>query len=82
MGLLSTLLTLPVSGPLAGARFVAEKLTEMAEAELHDPEAIKAQLVALEGKLNAGEISEDEFEAQEHEWLLRLKDAMKRRDGD
>ena len=63
MGLLSTLLTLPVSGPVKGALWTVGKVVEAAEAEFYDPAAIRRELAALERRLEAGEIDEDAFEA-------------------
>jgi hypothetical protein len=72
MGLLSRLLTAPVSLPVSGALWVAAKVVECAEAELTDPATIRAALEALERDLLAGKISEDAFEAAEAELLARL----------
>lgn len=75
MGLLTTLLTLPVSGPLKSVMWVAQKIHETAEAEFNNPAAIKAALAALEARLVAGEIDEDAFEAAEAALLDRLEAA-------
>lgn len=78
MGILSTLLTLPVSGPIKGALWVAQKIHESAEAELHDPAAIKRALIDMERRLDAGEIDEETFEAAETVLLDRLMEAQRR----
>ncbi|MGL4488043.1 MAG: gas vesicle protein GvpG [Rhizobiaceae bacterium] len=75
MGILSTLLTLPVSGPLSGVRWLSEKIVEAAESQVYDPAAIKAELAMHEARLEAGEMSEDEYEELEMALLLRLKEA-------
>ncbi len=75
MGILSTLLTFPASVPLSGVQWLSEKIVEAAEAQLYDPAAIKAELAAQEARLEAGEITEDEYEALEMVLLLRLKEA-------
>ena len=72
MGLLTSLLTLPVSGPLRGAFWVAEKIAEQAVAEHNSPEAIEAALAALEQDLLAGRIDEETFEDAEDALLSRL----------
>jgi hypothetical protein len=77
MGFLSTLLTLPVSGPLAGLSFIADKLHEAALKEEFDPDAIKRRLIALEASLEAGQIDEETYEAQELALLQRLRDARR-----
>ncbi len=78
MGLLTTLLTLPVSGPVRGAVWVLEKVHEAAEAQVYDPAAIKRELVDLERRLEAGEIDEAAFEAAEEVLLDRLDEAARR----
>ncbi len=72
MGILSRLLTLPVSGPIAGALWVAGQVRDAAEAELTDPAAIRRRLAALEAALEAGEIDEESFEAEEAVLIARL----------
>ena len=72
MGLLTTLLTLPVAGPMKGALWVAQKIHEQATAELNDPAAIREALAELEADLDAGRIDEDAFEEAEAVLLQRL----------
>ncbi len=72
MGLLRGLATLPVTGPLRGAGWLAAKIHEAAEAEYSDPAAIRRALGALEDALLKGEIDEDTFEAREIELIRRL----------
>jgi cytochrome c-type biogenesis protein CcmH/NrfG len=81
MGLLMKLLTVPVSGPLAGLMFIGEKLAEAADKEAFDPDAIKRQLVALEKQLDAGLISEEVFEEAELVLLQQLRATMLERSG-
>lgn len=78
MGLLTTLLTLPVSGPVKGAFWTLSKVTEAAEAEFYDPAAIRREIGALERRLEADEITEAEYEAAEDALLDRLEAAMAR----
>lgn len=79
MGLLTSLLTLPVSGPIKGALWVMQQVHEAAEAEYYDPAAIKKALVTLEKQLEAGEIDEETFEQAEDLLLDRLEAAGRRR---
>lgn len=76
MGLFTTLLTLPVSGPIKTALWVNKKIYDLASAEYDDPAFIRKQLAALEERLVAGEMTEDEFEEIELTLLHRLKDAQ------
>jgi len=74
MGLLATLLTLPVTGPLRGVMWIAEKAAEQAEHELYDEGAVRGQLQELELRCDLGEISEEEYLTAEESLLARLRD--------
>jgi Gas vesicle protein G len=75
MGLLSDLLLLPVTGPVRGLRFIAEQIKEQVDAEL-DPrrraEQVQAELMRLSVRHDLGQISEDEYAAQEAALLAQL----------
>lgn len=73
MGWLSTLLAFPVALPLAGIGWVAHQVAEAAEAQHFDPARIEAALLRLEKRLEAGEITEDEYDAAEAELLAELR---------
>lgn len=71
MGLITGLLTLPLA-PVRGVIWVAEKVDDAAQRELHDPGVIRAQLAALNQELEDGTIGRAEFEREEDELLDRL----------
>ncbi|MER6118524.1 gas vesicle protein [Streptomyces sp. A0642] len=71
MGLITGLLTLPLA-PVRGVVWVAEKLNDAAERELHDPAVLRTQLAVLNQELEAGDISLEEFEREEERLLDRL----------
>jgi hypothetical protein len=75
MGLLSDVLLLPVTGPVRGLRFIAEQVKEQVDAEL-DPrrraEQVEAELVRLSVRRDLGQISADEYAAQEAALLAQL----------
>jgi hypothetical protein len=73
MGLLSNVLLGPVVGPLKGLMWLAQVLNEQAERTLYDEDGLRAALMALEQRLEAGEIGEEAFEAEEQVLLERLK---------
>jgi Gas vesicle protein G len=75
--MLFKLLALPVSLPLDGVQWIGAKIHEQALAALNDPSEIKRQLAALERKLEAGELAEEEFEALENALLLKLREASR-----
>ena len=75
MGLLSDVLLLPVTGPARGLRFIAEQVKEQVDAEL-DPgrraEQVQAELIRLSVQRDLGQISADEYAAQEAALLEQL----------
>ena len=76
--MLLRLLTLPVSMPLAGFKFILDQIGQMAERELFDVERIREDLLLLQLRLEEGEISEEEYVAQEAEIMVRLRAARAR----
>ena len=71
MGLIGGLLTLPLA-PVRGLAWVFEQVVDEAEAQLHDPRRIRAELANAEAALERGEIDEETYEALERELLDRL----------
>jgi len=76
MGLLSGVLLLPLA-PVRGVEWVAGRLMDAADEELHDPAVLRARLRALNQALESGELSLEEFEREEE----RLLDLLERRGG-
>ncbi|MFT4784758.1 MAG: hypothetical protein ACI9IV_002506 [Paracoccaceae bacterium] len=73
MGILKTLLLLPVKGPMDGALWLTQKIHGAAAEEFNNPAMIKRALQELERGLLAGEISEDDYDEAETALLIRLK---------
>lgn len=71
MGLISGILLLPLA-PVRGVIWVAEKVDEAADRQMHDPGVLRAQLAALNQELEDGNVSLEEFEREEEELLERL----------
>jgi Gas vesicle protein G len=75
MGLLSDVLLLPITGPVRGLRCIAEQIKEQVDAEL-DPqleaEQVQAEIIRLSMRRDLGQISEDEYAAQETALLEQL----------
>lgn len=71
MGLISGLLTLPLA-PVRGTVWLAERIEEQAEAELYDEDVIRAQLMEIDARREAGEIDEEEATQAEDQLLERL----------
>jgi len=77
MGLITGLLTLPLA-PVRGVVWVADQLVGVAEQQFYDPDAIYAELRELAAELEAGRITEEEFDQAEDVLLQRLQDATTR----
>ena len=71
MGLIGTLLTLPLA-PVRGVAWIGEQIHEEAERELNDETRVRRELAELEMQLDFGQIDEHEFERREDELLERL----------
>lgn len=71
MGLVGGLLTLPLA-PARGLVWVLEQAVAEAEAELHDPRRVRAELAEAAADLERGEIDESTYDELEQELLERL----------
>ncbi|GGX72217.1 gas vesicle protein GvpG [Streptomyces minutiscleroticus] len=80
MGLITEVLLLPFA-PVRGSFWAVRQALAEAERLYYDPGAVRAELAALEKRLEAGEIDEDEFDSREDELLDRLEIAMQRSTG-
>ena len=74
MGLFK-LLTLPVSGPLMGGKWVLQTLLDEAERRYYDEAAIRQEMAELERRLIAGAVDDETFDREEEALLERLLDA-------
>jgi hypothetical protein len=72
MGLISEVLMLPAA-PARGSAWVIRQVLREAQRIYYDPVAVRAELARLEERLEAGEITEEEFDRQEDELLDRLE---------
>lgn len=75
--ILDDLLMLPIKGGLA----LVEKIRDMAEDELYDPERIKNLLAELNEAYETGEIEKGEFQKLEAKLLKRLEIGTERKKG-
>ena len=74
MGILFDLLSFPVTGPLKGLLWIAEKVRDQAEGEIYNEDNVRGQLMELELHLDLGEITEDEYMAAEDTLMARLRE--------
>ncbi len=71
MGLLSELLLLPLA-PARLALWAIDRVIDVAQQEQNDPTVVRRALAELNRQLDAGTISEAEFDRREDELLDRL----------
>ena len=74
MGLLSKLLTFPVSGPVAGITWSLKMVERTAREELTDDTPIKQDMMELQLALESGEIDDAQYLVREGELMQRLRD--------
>ncbi|MEU2226966.1 gas vesicle protein GvpG [Streptomyces sp. NPDC018347] len=79
MGLIGEVLMLPFA-PVRGGAWAIRQVLHEAERIYYDPATVRAELKRLEEQLEAGEITEEEFDRREDELLDRLETTM--RSGD
>ena len=76
MGLISEGLLLPFA-PVRGSAWAIRQAIQEAERIYYDPATIRAELARLEEQLEAGEITEEEFDREEDALLDRLETATR-----
>jgi len=64
--------------PIKGVKWIAEKMEEMANKELFDPDKIREELMTLQAKLDMGEMKEEDYTAREKKLLERLTEIQER----
>ncbi len=72
-------LFLPLTGPAKALLALARHIAGEAEGALYDEEALRDALLALELRLQEGEIGQEEFVRTEAELMERLAEAWRRR---
>jgi len=71
--MLGKILLLPVMGPISGLMWIGEQIQERTNTEFDAQENLHKQLLSLQLKFDMGEISEEEFDVQEEELLLKIQ---------
>lgn len=80
MGLLTNILLAPFLGPIWGTRFTLDKVDRAVREQLTDDTPIKEDLMALQLKLEMGEIDDAEYVKQEAEIMQRLREVREWRE--
>ena len=81
MSVLGNIATAPFVGPIKGVMWIVQTIAEHAERELYDEANIRTDLLKLEQQYDLGEITIEEFEANEAELLERLNQARRMKEG-
>ena len=71
--MLTKLLLLPIMGPLNGLVWIGEQIQERTNTEFDAQENLHQQVLHLQLSFDIGEISEEDFEIQEEELLLKIQ---------
>ena len=80
MGLLTNILLSPFLGPIWGTKWTLDKVDRVVREELTDDTSIKEDLMALQLRLEMGEIDDDEYVRREAEIMKRLREVREWRE--
>jgi|SRR5687768_6414148 hypothetical protein len=80
MGLLTSILFFPVTGPVAGIRWTLGKVQRVVEDELVDDTPVKQELMELQMLVELGDIDDEEYARREAELMARLRDVREWRE--
>lgn len=72
--MLLRLLSLPISGPIAGIRYCLEQVALVAEREMWDEAPVREELILANEAYEEGQLTEDAFRRREAELLARLRE--------
>ena len=74
MGILKHVLFWPVTGPVGATKWSLNQAMKIAEEELTDDTTVKQDFMALQMKLELGEIDDEEYSVQEAVIMARLRE--------
>lgn len=74
MGILKHVLFWPVTGPVGATKWSLNQVMKIVEEELTDDTTVKQDFMALQMKLELGEIDDEEYVAQEAAIMARLRE--------
>ena len=78
--ILDDILLLPITGPIAGFRWIMTTIQKMADEELMNDQPWKERLIELQMRLELGEISEEDYVQEEAVVFQALRDIRARRE--
>ena len=74
MGILKHVLFWPVTGPVGATKWSLNQVMKIVEEELTDDTTVKQDFMALQMKLELGEITDEEYVEQEAAIMTRLRE--------
>lgn len=80
MGLLSSILLAPFTGPWDGTMWTLDKVRRAVEEELTDDSAVKEDFMRLQLELEEGAIDDDEYLVREQAIMQRLREVREWRE--
>ena len=80
MFLLDDILLLPLTGPVAGFRWIMKQIQTMADEELLNDQPWKERLIELQMMLEVGDISEEEYTREEAQVFAALREIRGRKE--
>ncbi|HEX9164168.1 MAG TPA: gas vesicle protein GvpG [Thermoanaerobaculia bacterium] len=78
--LLDDILLFPITGPIAGFRWIMKTIAQMADDELLNDQPWKERLIELQMMLEVGDITEEQYTAEEAQVFQALRDIRARRE--
>jgi hypothetical protein len=78
--LIDDILLLPITGPIAGFRWVMKTIQQMADEELMNDQPWKERLIELQMMLEVGDIAEEDYVREEAIVFQALRDIRARRE--
>ena len=78
--LIDDILLLPITGPIAGFRWVMKTIQQMADEELMNDQPWKERLIELQMMLEVGDITEEDYVREEAIVFQALRDIRARRE--
>ena len=78
--MITDLLLFPITGPIAGFKWIMNTIQKMADEELLNDQPWKERLIELQMRLELGEISEEDYAVEEAQVFQALRDIRARRE--
>jgi len=78
--LIDDILLLPITGPIAGFKWLLKQIQTMADEELMNDQPWKERLIELQMMQEVGDITEEEYKQREAEIFQALRDIRARRE--